>query len=135
MNDEEDDDYAQSDPSSSPQRLKGIKRLNEAEQLRLDVIQHINIDPLNYPHGSHRKHVSKKSLYKKEQNELSMSYSHGTSPPKDLGTDFEADRLRDEEWNLIPKLPGQTAEDIRYPTREVLEFVYSHFTENNSCKY
>ena len=145
MNDEEKDevnllqpyksDYAQLDPSSSPQRFKGIKRLNEAERLRLDVIQHINIDLLNYPHGIQRKHVNKKSLYKQEQIELSMSFSHGTSSPKYSGTDFDAERLRDKEWNLIPKLPGQTSEDIRYPTREVFEFVYSHFTENNSHKY
>ena len=120
-------DYAPSDPSSSPQRSRSIKRLTEDERLREDAIKYVNIGTLAYPYTTHRKHVSKRTLYKEEHNELSISLSDG----EDLGADFDKDRLRDEEWQLIPKLPGQTSDDIRYPTREVFECIYTHFTETN----
>ena len=116
---------------SSPQRNKfgKISRLTEAERLRHDAIKNLNIDPITYPHTIHRKgHVSKKSLFATSHDDISMS----TSSDSELFTD---DPLYDEERDLIPKLPGQTTDDIKAPTRQVFEYVYKNFTDSNSCKY
>ena len=48
---------------------------------------------------------------------------------------FTDDPLYDEERDLIPKLPGQTTDDIKAPTRQVFEYVYRNFTDSNSHKY
>ena len=45
------------------------------------------------------------------------------------------DTLNDEQRHLIPKLPGQTTDEINVPTRQVFEYVYKNFTDLNSCKY
>ena len=37
--------------------------------------------------------------------------------------------------DLIPKLPGQTTDDIKAPTRQVFEYVYRNFTDFSSHKY
>ena len=37
------------------------------------------------------------------------------------------DTLTDEQRHLIPKLPGQTTDDIKVPTRQVFEYVYREF--------
>ena len=122
--------YAVSEPDS-PQRnrLGKISRLTEAERLRHDAIKNLNIDPITYPHTIHRKrHVSKKSLFATSHDDISMS----TSSDSDLFTD---DPLYEEERDLIPKLPGQTTDDIKAPTRQVFEYVYKNFTDSNARKY
>ena len=43
--------------------------------------------------------------------------------------------LYEEERDLIPKLPGQTTDDIKAPTRQVFEYVYKNFTDSNARKY
>ena len=43
--------------------------------------------------------------------------------------------MDDEERDLIPKLPGQTTDDINVPTRQVFEYIYKNFTDSNSHKY
>ena len=106
-----------------------ISRLTEAERLRHDTIKNLNIDPITYPHTIHRKrHVSKKSLFATSHDDISMS----TSSDSELFTD---DPLYEEERDLIPKLPGQTTDDIKAPTRQVFEYVYKNFTDSNACKY
>ena len=55
-----------------------------------------------------------------------------TSSDFDLLTD---DPLYEEERDLIPKLPGQTTDDIKAPTRQVFEYVYKNFTDSNARKY
>ena len=122
--------YAVSEPDS-PQRNKlgKISRLTEAERLRHDAIKNLNIDPITYPHTIHRKrHVSKKSLFPTSHDDISMS----TSSDSELFTD---DPLYEEERDLIPKLPGQTTDDIKAPTRQVFEYVYKNFTDSNAHKY
>ena len=127
-------DYTLSELSYSPQRNKSGKssRLTEVERLRHDAIKYLNIDPITYPHTVHRKrHVSKKSLFVSSHDDISMSTSSDTELLKDL-TD---DTLNDEERDLIPKLPGQTTDEINIPTRQVFEYVYKNFTDSNSHKY
>ena len=122
--------YVISEPDS-PQRNKlgKISRLNEAERLRHDAIKNLNIDPITYPHTLHRKrYVSKKSLFPTSHDDISMT----TSSDFDLFTD---DPLYEEERDLIPKLPGQTTDDIKAPTRQVFEYVYKNFTDSNARKY
>ena len=41
----------------------------------------------------------------------------------------------EEQIHLIPKLPGQTTEEIKIPTREVFEYVYKNFTDSNIRQY
>ena len=136
-NDEQEDEvnlvlpYVVSEPTSSPQRNKfgKISRLTEAERLRHDAIKNLNIDPITYPHTIHRKrHVTKKSLFATSHDDISMS----TSSDSELFTD---DPLYDEERDLIPKLPGQTTDDIKAPTRQVFEYVYKNFTDSSAHKY
>ena len=55
-----------------------------------------------------------------------------TSSDSELFTD---DPLYDEERDLIPKLPGQTTDDIKAPTRQVFEYVYKNFTDSSARKY
>ena len=55
-----------------------------------------------------------------------------TSSDFDLFTD---DPLYDEERDLIPKLPGQTTDEIKAPTRQVFEYLYRNFTDSNARKY
>ena len=121
------DDYAASEPGSSPHRIKtGKSRLTEAQKLRDDAIKHLNIDPITYPLTLHRKrHVSKKSLFTSSHDDISMSTS----------LELTDDALNDEERTLIPKLPGQLTDDINVPTRQVFEYVYRNFTDPNSRKY
>ena len=41
----------------------------------------------------------------------------------------------EEQIHLIPKLPGQTTDEIKTPTREVFEYVYKNFTDSNARQY
>ena len=44
-------------------------------------------------------------------------------PTKELSDEDFAE----EQIHLIPKLPGQTTDDIKIPTREVFEYAYKRF--------
>ena len=69
-----------------------------------------------------KRHVFKKSL---SQDDPSMSIS--VDPVKELSDqDFT-----EEQIHLIPKLPGQTSDEIKVPTREVFEYAYKNFTDSN----
>ena len=41
----------------------------------------------------------------------------------------------EEQIHLIPKLPGQTTDDINIPTREHFEYAYRNFTDPKVRKY
>ena len=41
----------------------------------------------------------------------------------------------EEQIHLIPKLPGQTTDEIKVPTRQVFEYAYKNFTDSNVRQY
>ena len=41
----------------------------------------------------------------------------------------------EEQIHLIPKLPGQTSDEIKIPTRKVFEYAYKNFTDSNVRQY
>ena len=41
----------------------------------------------------------------------------------------------EEQIHLIPKLPGQTTDDINIPTRETFEYAYKNFTDPKVRQY
>ena len=43
--------------------------------------------------------------------------------------------LTEQQIHLIPKLPGQTTDEIKLPTRQVFEYAYKNFTDTNVRKY
>ena len=43
--------------------------------------------------------------------------------------------LTEQQIHLISKLPGQTTDEIRLPTRQVFEYTYKNFTDSNGRKY
>ena len=111
-------EYAASEPGSSPHRIKtGRTSLSGAETLCCDAIEHYNVDPIVYLKTPQQKkrHIFKKSLFLSSKDETSMSAS--ADPIKEL---TEED-LTEEQIHAIPKLPGQTTDDIKVPTREVFE--------------
>ena len=141
-NDDKDDDitvvashsgeYASSEPGSSPQRIKtGKPRLTEAEYLRLDAIQHYNVDPMIYlkTPQQQKRQIIKKSLFSSSQDDISMSTQ--PEPIKELSDEDFAE----EQVHLIPKLPGQTSDDINIPSREHFEYAYKNFTDPNVRQY
>ena len=122
-----------SHPVSSQVKPK-TGRLTEAEKLRQDAILNVNIDPLVYPKTiSRRHHVSRKSLFQPSQDDTSMSDTGIVGDT--ISKEIEKQRLQDTEWELIPILPGQTVGNKKYPTREVFEYVYTHFTEPECHRY
>ena len=141
-NDDKDDDitvvashsgeYASSEPGSSPQRIKtGKPRLTEAEYLRLDAIQHYNVDPMIYlkTPQQQKRQIIKKSLFSSSQDDISMPTQ--PEPIKELSDEDFAE----EQVHLIPKLPGQTSDDINIPSREHFEYAYKNFTDPNVRQY
>ena len=40
-----------------------------------------------------------------------------------------------EKVHLIPKLPGQTTDKIKVPTRHVFEYAFKNFTDSNVRQY
>ena len=123
---------AVSEPGSSPHRVKLNKtRLSEAEILRRDAIQHYNVDPMVYlkTPQQHKRHVLKKSLFSSSQDDISMPTL--VEPIKELSDEDFAE----EQIHLIPKLPGQTTDDIKIPTREVFEYAYKNFTDSKVRQY
>ena len=76
-----------------------------------------------------KRHVLKKSLFSSSQDDISMSTL--VEPIKELSDEDFAE----EQIHLIPKLPGQTTDEIKIPTREVFEYAYKNFTESNARQY
>ena len=73
-----------------------------------------------------KRHVLKKSLFSSSQDNVSMSTS--VEPIKELSDED----FTEEQIHLIPKLPGQTSDEIKVPTREVFEYAYKNFTDSNA---
>ena len=125
-------EYASSEPGSSPQRIKtGKTRLTEAEILRCEAIQHYNVDPIVYlkTPQQQKRQIIKKSLFSSSQDDISMPTP--AQPIKELSDEDFAE----EQIHLIPKLPGQTTDDINIPTREHFEYAYRNFTDPKARKY
>ena len=76
-----------------------------------------------------KRHVLKKSLFSSSQVDVSMPTL--VEPIKELSDEDFAE----EQIHLIPKLPGQTIDDIKIPTREVFEYVYKNFTDSKVRQY
>ena len=76
-----------------------------------------------------KRHVFKKSLFSSSQDDLPMSTS--VEPIKELSDED----FTEKQIHLIPKLPGQTSDEIKIPTREVFEYVYKNFTDSNVRQY
>ena len=107
-------EYAASELGASPHKVKtGKTRLSEAEILCRDAIEHYNVDPTIYlkTPQQQKRHVFNKSLFPSSQDDPSMSAS--VDPVKEL---LEED-FTEEQIHLIPKLPGQTTDEIKIPTR------------------
>ena len=125
-------EYASSEPGSSPQRIKtGKPRLTEAEILWREAIQHYNVDPIVYlkTPQQQKRQIIKKSLFSSSQDDISMPTP--AQPIKELSDEDFAE----EQIHLIPKLPGQTTDDINIPTREHFEYAYRNFTDPKVRKY
>ena len=125
-------EYATSEPGASPHQVKtGKPRLSEAERLCHDTIEHYNVDPMVYikTPQQQKRHIFKKSLFSNSQDDTPMSTS--ASPVKEL---TEED-LTEQQIHLIPKLPGQASDEIKFPTRQVFEYAYKNFTDVNVRKY
>ena len=76
-----------------------------------------------------KRHVLKKSLYSSSQDDVSMSTS--VEPIKELSDED----FTEKQIHLIPKLPGQTSDEIKIPTREVFEYAYKNFTDSKVRQY
>ena len=76
-----------------------------------------------------KRHIFKKSLFSSSQDDLPMSTS--VDPIKELSDED----FTEEQIHLIPKLPGQTSDEIKIPTREVFEYAYKNFTDSNVRQY
>ena len=76
-----------------------------------------------------KRHIFKKSLFSSLQDDLLMSTS--VVHIKELSDED----FTEEQIHLIPKLPGQTSDEIKIPTREVFEYVYKNFTDSNVRQY
>ena len=76
-----------------------------------------------------KKHIFKKSLFTSSQDDSSMSAS--VDPVKELSDED----FTEEQIHLILKLPGQTTDEIKIPTRQVFEYAYKNFTDSNVRQY
>ena len=76
-----------------------------------------------------KRHVLKKSLFLSSQDDISMPTL--VEPIKELSDEDFAE----EQIHLIPKLPGQTTDEIKIPTREVFEYAYKNFTDSKVRQY
>ena len=125
-------EYAASEPGASPHEVKtGKTRFSEAEILCCDAIEHYNVDPMIYlkTPQQQKRHVFKKSLFSSSKDDPSMSTS--VDPVKEL----TEENFTEEQIHLIPKLPGQTTDEIKIPTRQVFEYAYKNFTDSNVRQY
>ena len=75
-----------------------------------------------------KRHTLKKSLFSCPQNDPSMSTS--VDPVTELTENFT-----EQQIHLIPKLPRQTTDEIKLPTRQVFEYAYKNFTDSNVRQY
>ena len=105
--------------------------MTEAEFLRRDAIQHYNVDPIVYlkTPQQQKRQIIKKSLFSSSQDDVSMPTP--AEPIKELSDEDFAE----EQIHLIPKLPGQTTDDINIPTRETFEYAYKNFTDPKVRQY
>ena len=71
-----------------------------------------------------KRHVLKKSLFSNSQDNVSLPTL--VEPIKELSDED----FTEEQIHLIPKLPGQTSDEIKIPTREVFEYAYKNFTDS-----
>ena len=76
-----------------------------------------------------KRHVFKKSLFSSSEDDLPMSTS--VEPIKELSDED----FTEEQIHLIPKLPGQTSDEIKVLTWEVFEYAYKNFTDGNVRQY
>ena len=76
----------------------------------------------------HKRHVLKKSLFSSSQDDVSMSTF--AKPIKELSDED----FTEKQIHLI-KLPGQTSDEIKIPTREVFEYAYKNFTDSKVRQY
>lgn len=126
--------HEETEQSTVSTKTKSKPRLTEAQKLRQDAINFVNIDPLVYPNPISRKHhVSKKSLACPSQDDTSMSETGIVD--QELLKEIEEDRLNDLEWQLIPFAPGQTDGIKRYPTRLTFTYAYEHFYDPKCRRY
>ena len=120
------------EPGTSPHRIKtGKTRLSEAEILWCDAIEHCNVDLMIYLKipQQQKRHVLKKSLFSSSQDDVSMSTF--IEPIEELSDED----FTEEQIHLIPKLPGQTSNDIKIPTREVFEYACRNFLDSKVRQY
>ena len=105
--------------------------MTEAEFLRRDAIQHYNVDPIVYlkTPQQQKRQIIKKSLFSSSQDDVSMPTL--AEPTKELSDEDFAE----EQIHLIPKLPGQTTDDINIPTRDTFEYAYRNFTDPKVRQY
>ena len=105
--------------------------MTEAEFLWRDAIQHYNVDPIVYlkTPQQQKRQIIKKSLFSTSQDDVSMPTP--AEPTKQLSDEDFAE----EQIHLIPKLPGQTTDDINIPTRETFEYAYKNFTDPKVRQY
>ena len=76
-----------------------------------------------------KRHVLKKSLFSSLHDNISI-------PTLVEPTEGLSDKdFAEEQILLIPKLPGQTTDDIKIPTREVFEYTYKNFTDSKVRQY
>ena len=114
---------------------RGLKQVNlvcqEAEILRRDAIEHYNVDPTVYlkTPQQQKRHIIKKSLFLSSQDDVSMPTQ--VDPVIELSDEDFAE----EQIHLIPKLPGQTTDETKIPTREVFEYAYKNFTDSKVRQY
>ena len=124
-------EYAASELGASPHKIKtGKTRLSEAEILCRGAIEHYNVDPMIYLRTpqQQKRHIFKKSLFPSSQDDPSMSVS--VDPVKELSEGFT-----EKQIYLIPKLPGQTTDEIKIPKGPVFEYAYKNFTDGNVRQY
>ena len=57
------------------------------------------------------------------------------STSADSVKELTEEALTEVQRHLIPKLPGQTTDELKFLTRWVFEYVYKNFTDANSRKY
>ena len=92
-----------------------------------DAIEHLNLYPIAFLQTPQQKrYLFKKSLIVSSQDDISISTS------ADTFKELTEEALTEEQRHLIPKLPGQTTDEIKVPTRQVFGYVYKNFTNPNS---
>ena len=76
-----------------------------------------------------KRQIIKKSLFSSSQDDISMP-----TQPESI-QELSDEDFAEEQVHLIPKLPGQTSDDINIPSREHFEYAYKNFTDPNVRQY